>query len=130
MRRLKNAERALFSDLWGFGAAARRGLGPNRHKLSQHTNLVSRLIPNVQRQIANRRRRNAAKRHWGRVRQHVTARGVVGYMQRRTMRPSSPGGAGFQRLMRQTGVGKKSTRSVGAYTSPSPKRRRNTGTSP
>lgn len=131
LRRLKNAERSLFSELWGAGSVGRRGLGPNRYKLSQHTNLVSRLIPNVQRQIANRRRRNAAKRHWGVVRKHVTARGITNWLYKTSMRPSSPGGAGFQRLMRGTGVGKKSSRSVGTYMSPrrSPKRR-NMGTSP
>ena len=97
-----------------------------------HTTLVTETIPNLKRQIANRRRRNAAKRHWGRVKQHVTARGVVGYLQRLSMAPPTRGGAGYLRMMRQTNVGKKRTRSVGTSMSPnrrSPKRR-NAGTSP
>lgn len=97
-----------------------------------HTTLVTETIPNLKRQIANRRRSNAAKRHWGRVKQHVTARGVVGYLQAATMRPPNAGGAGYRRMMRQTNVGKKRTRSVGTSMSPknrSPKRR-NAGTSP
>lgn len=76
-------------------------------------------------------RRNKAKGHWKTLGKHVRARGVVGYLQRQTMRPPTRGGAGYQRLLRQTNLGKKRTRSVGTSISPrrSPKRR-NTSASP
>lgn len=96
-----------------------------------HTTLVTETIPNLKRQIANRRRRNAAKRHWGRARQHAKAHGIIRYLQMATMRPPNAGGAGYRRMLRQTNVGKKRTRSVGTSMSPnhSPKRRRSAGTS-
>ena len=133
--RLRNAEaraRSLLMSTWVLPMSARHHRTPHlTGEYASHTNLVTRVIPNLRRQIANRRRRNAAKRHWGRVKQHVTARGVVGYLQSLSMAPPTRGGAGYRRMMSQTNVGKKRTRSVGTSMSPrrSPKRR-NTGTSP
>lgn len=95
-----------------------------------HTNLVTRVIPNLRRRIAAKRRQNAARRHWSTLRKSVTARGIVRYLQNATMRPPNAGGAGYRRMMRQTNVGKKRTRNVGTSTSPrrspnrSPKRNR------
>jgi len=87
-------------------------------------------------------KRTKAKGHWKTLSKHVGARGIVGYLQRLSMAPPTRGGAGYRRLMRQTGVGRPNTRNIGTSTSPkrrrspngsprrSPKRRRNTGTSP
>ena len=129
--RLRNAEaraQRLMFNTWIMPMSARHHRTPHlTAEYGAHTNLVTRVIPNLKRQITNRRARNAAKRHWGRVKQHVTARGVVGYMQHLSMAPPTRGGAGYRRMMRQTNVGKKRTRSVGTSVSP---KRRNKGTSP
>lgn len=101
-----------------------------------YKNFHRKQIRGIEREL-NRRaalKRNKAKGHWKALGKHVGARGIVGYMQRRTMRPpnTNTGGAGYRRMMRQTNVGKKRTRSVGTSMSPnrrSPKRR-NAGTSP
>jgi hypothetical protein len=134
--KLRNAEaraRRLLMNTWVMPMSAAHYRTP--HKTGEylsHTNLVTRVIPAIRREISNKRKRNAAKRHWGRVKQYVTARGVVGHLQKLTMRPPNAGGSGYRRMMRQTNVGKKRTRSVGTSMSPtrrSPKHR-NTGTSP
>ena len=77
----------------------------------------------LQREL-NRRtaaRRAVAKGHWKKLGGYVGARGIVGYLQQLSMAPPTRGGAGYMRLMRQTGVGRRNTRNVG--TSMSPRRR-------
>ena len=118
LARLEKAERALWSRLWGPNVR-NRGQPMWMHNLKEHTALVTNKIPAA-------KRRAAAKKHWAAVRKHVTARGITSFLYSRSMRPMSPGGKGFQRLMRQTGVGKPNTKN--AATSPrrspnSPQRR-------
>jgi hypothetical protein len=107
-----------------------------RNQMEAYTNMRNKLqrnkaMPNYQKYYTNaiaaiklelnRRAKLKAKGHWKTLKGHVRARGLVGYLQRQTMRPPTRGGAGYQRLLRQTNLGKKRTRSVG--TSMSPKRR-------
>jgi hypothetical protein len=79
-----------------------------------HTRLTLNTIPNLRRRI----KAAEAKKRWGSVRKHVTARGIVGYLQAATMRPPARGGAGYERLMRRTALGRANTRNVGTSTSP------------
>jgi hypothetical protein len=83
-----------------------------------HTNLTLRVIPNLRRQIKAAEAKAAAKRRWNAVRRHVTARGIVEYMHAASMRPPTRGGAGYERLMRATVLGRPNTRNVGTSTSP------------
>ena len=97
--------------------------------IKAHTTYHKSEIAALKREL-NRRaalKRNKAKGHWKTLGKHVGARRIIGYLQRVTMRPPNAGGAGYHRIMRQTNVGKKRTRSVGTSISP---KRRNTGTSP
>jgi len=87
-------------------------------------------IRELQRRLNNRAaaRRARAQGHWKKVRGQVTARGLIEYLQSLSMRPPTRGGAGYERLMRATALGRRGTRNVGTSTSPrrtpSPRRSR------
>lgn len=91
---------------------------------ANYKNFHNTQIAALQREL-NRRAKARAQARWKKVRGHVGARGIVGYLQRLSMMPPTRGGAGYMRLMRQTGIGRPSTRNVGTSTSPrrSPRRR-------
>jgi hypothetical protein len=101
------------------------------HRQGFSANYIARTTPYHEAQIRalqrelNRRVKAKAQARWKKVRGHVGARGIVGYLQRLSMMPPTRGGAGYLRLMRQTGIGRPSTRNVGTSTSPrrSPRRR-------
>lgn len=126
LRRLKNAERALFSELWGAGSVGRRGLGPNRYKLNQHTKLSMETIPALKRRIENRKARNERVRV---ARARQVMRRYTRKLHARIYRPPNAGGAMYRRTAATTAL--RRTRSAGTSMSPrrSPKRR-NMGTSP
>lgn len=83
-----------------------------------HTRLTLNTIPNLRRRIKAAEAKEAARRRWKAVRRHVTARGIVGYLQAASMRPPTRGGAGYERLMRATALGRPITRNIGTSTSP------------
>ena len=88
-----------------------------------HVNYHKREIAALKSEL-NRRaavKRAKAKKHWKTLGSHVGARSIVGYLQRLSMAPPTRGGAGYQRLMRQTRVGR-NTKNVGTSMSPSPRR--------
>jgi len=115
LRNKINFHRASINHMHRQGLSAHYIAGATIHHEAQ--------IRDLQREL-NRRtaaRRAVAKSHWKKLGGYVGARGIVGYLRRLSMAPPTRGGAGYTRLMRQTGVGRRNTRNVG--TSMSPRRR-------
>lgn len=131
---LRNAEaraRRLLMNTWVMPMSARHHRTPHlTAEYGSHTNLVTRVIPNLKRQIANRRARNARNERKRVARARQVMRKYARKLHARIYRPPSVGGAMYRRAAETTGM--RRTRSVGTSMSPnrrSPKRR-NTGTSP
>ncbi len=128
-QRLRNAEaraQQLLFNTWVLPMSARHYKTPHlTTEYTSHTNLVTRVIPNLRRQIANKRARNARRaasaRGWNAVRKHVKTAGIVKYILNATMRPPTRGGAGYHRLAPATSVGRKRTRNAATSPRRSPK---------
>lgn len=113
-QRLRNAEtraRQLMLSTWVMPMSAKHHRTPHlTSEYSAHTTLVTQTIPNLRRQIAARRAKNAARRRWNAVRKHVVASGIAKYLHATTYRPPNKskrnlGGAGYRRAAGATNVG-------------------------
>ena len=112
-QRLRNAEaraRQLMFNTWVMPMSTRHYRTPHlTGEYTSHTNLVTRVIPNLRRQIARRREANALRQAASRARGQRLARSAASHWRARTMRPpNSPGnrgGATYQRIAARTNVG-------------------------
>jgi hypothetical protein len=112
-KRLSNAEaqaRRLMTSIWVLPMSETHRRTPHlTGEYATHTNLVTRVIPNLRRQIARRREANAARGGAARARGRRLARQAGRHWRARTMRPPSgrgnAGGVTYRRIAAQTNVG-------------------------
>ena len=113
-QRLRAAEaraQQLMLATWVMPKSAKHYRTPHlTPEYNAHTILVTQTIPNLRRQIASRRAKNAARRRWNAIRKHVAATGIAKYLHATTYRPPNRsrhnlGGAGYRRTAGTTNVG-------------------------
>ena len=112
-QRLRNAEaqaQRLLMRTWVLPMSAVHHRTPHlTGEYASHTNLVTRVIPNLRRQIARRREANAARAAAANARGRRLARQAGRHWRNRTMRPpmgnGNMGGVTYRRLAGTTNVG-------------------------
>ena len=112
-QRLRNTEaqaRRLMMSTWVLPMSAVHHRTPHlTGEYASHTNLVTRVIPNLRRQIARRREANAARAAAANARGRRLARQAGRHWRNRTMRPpmgnGNMGGVTYRRLAGTTNVG-------------------------
>jgi hypothetical protein len=112
-QKLKNTEaraRRLLINTWVMPMSRKHHRTPHlTGEYASHTNLVTRVIPNLKRQIAQRRVANAERAAAANAKRRRLGRAVVSHWRARTMRPSmgpgNSGGVTYRRIAGHTNVG-------------------------